>query len=153
MKKKTKTKTKKIKKPTQKQNKKKLMDLVFGLAPMFSVNMLDIEYRWMKEDDNKDLCADITYDEPYQRITIRVYPVFFSLDLREQRKAILHEMCHIITLPSKLQANQLANGKIVTEQSSTDTNEKQTSQIENILDMLMTAKTTKAKTAYDNFLK
>lgn len=141
-----------IRKETKKQVKKKIMELVEGFYNLFNLNSFDIVYYWMEEDE-RDVCASIEYDEPYQRIDINVYPKFFTLDQRTQRKAILHEICHTITLPSKIQSASMLDGKLVTEKAITDLNERTTSIIENILDTVFINKSGRAKEAYKKYIK
>jgi len=143
---------KKVKKLTNKQVRKKIMKLVDGFCNLFGLNLYEIVYFWMKEDE-ENITASVTLEEPYQRISINVYPQFFGLEPREQRKAILHEICHTITLPSKIQANDMLDGKLVTQKAITDMNERTTSIIENILDCLFLQRTGNAKEAYNKYIK
>lgn len=95
----------------------------------------------------------IVYIVEYQQITIEIYPGFWELSLKEQRKALLHEMCHTITIPSKMAACDLLDGVFVPKERIVDINEEATSRIENILDRLLSNGLDYAKQAYADYLK
>lgn len=132
--------------------KRRVDELIHQFSWFFQVNQFDkILIYCEKDEDNR--AAEITLDEPYQRITIRIYPVFFTETLSEQRKALLHEFCHIITLPEKTALHALLDGKLVTPDRIKDLNETATSRIENLLDRLLQNKSKYVATAYAEYLK
>jgi len=67
------------------KNTRKIKDLLFDLDWMFGTAVFDRELLYVKEDEEGKI-AQITVEEDYQRITIRLYPLFFTKDLVEQRK-------------------------------------------------------------------
>lgn len=119
---------------------------------MFGVQNYEKKVVTLKEDEDEK-AAEITFDEPYQTIQIRLYPIFFTKDRQFQRKAIIHELCHTITIPSKTLAFDLLNGSHVTFKHITDENERMTSKIENLLDRLLNNNLKYAKEAYADFIE
>ena len=131
---------------------KKIVDLLDELQWLFHLNnydrQLNLEH---KDEDNKG--AQITFEEEYQRITLDIYPCFFKETPEEQRKMILHELCHTITIPLKVLANDLADGVLVTRQQIKEESERSTSKIENILNGLLQDRLVYAKQGYKNYIK
>lgn len=107
----------------------------------------------LKEKDEDNKCAEITFEEDYQRITVNIYPTFFKQTDKEQRKALLHELCHTITIPMNQLSIDFIRGKAVTEETFYSTMERATSQIENILDGLLRGRFKYASKAYQGFVK
>lgn len=132
-------------------NTKKIEQLLDQLQYVFQVQNYDKEIVILSKDN--DAMAEILFDEEYQRITIYIYPIFFKHKESEQRKALLHELCHTITIPQKRQfVNYIDGENTVTKDTITQTMERATSQIENILDKLFQGKMDYAKKAYNNYL-
>jgi hypothetical protein len=119
---------------------------------LFSLNNFDRVIKLPAEDD-EDVVAEVNFDEKYQRINVRLYPCFFAHTLDEQRKALLHELCHSITIPSKVALHDALDGDLVTKKRANEINETTTSKIENILDGLLRGKLRYARNAYKNYLK
>lgn len=106
------------------------------------------------EDENDEKkAAEITFDETYQFIRIKIFPCFFKETLKDQRKYLLHELCHTITLPEKLLLHNMIDGKLVTQEEIRKANEKATSQIDNILDGLLQGRMSYARKGYSNYLQ
>jgi hypothetical protein len=118
---------------------------------LFNINNFDRRLSIMKEDED-DKCAEVTFVEDYQRIKIKIYPCFFKDNPKEQRKALLHELCHCITIPINRLTVDFMHGKAVTEETIRHEHEKATSKIENILDGLLQGRFQYARTAYNNYL-
>jgi predicted SprT family Zn-dependent metalloprotease len=97
--------------------------------------------------------AEIWFDEKYQTIEITLYNYFFEQSLESQRKILLHELCHTITIPQKDASYKMGDGKLVTKREIDFLNEKETSIIENILDSLLQGKMKYAVEAYNNYGK
>ena len=133
------------------KNEKKIMELLAQLDWLFGTAVMDRELLNIKEDEDHKM-AEVTYEENYQRIIIRLYPCFHAKSLQEQRKAILHEFCHCITLPSKHAMLNLLDGKLITNDQIEFINEKETSRIENLLDRLLKGELQFASKAYNQFL-
>lgn len=131
---------------------KRIQKLLESLDWMFQINNLQRDMV-LKEKDEENKAAEVVYDESYQNITINIYPCFFEHDLKNQRKMILHELCHTITLPSKLALHDFLDGKLVTPDAIYRINEKATSKIENLLDSLLRGKLQYASKAYKEYLK
>jgi hypothetical protein len=130
---------------------KKIVDLLDELQWLFHLNNFDRQIVLVKEDENNK-GVQITFEEEYQRITLDIYPCFFKETPEEQRKMILHELCHTITIPLKVMAYDLADGVLVTKQQLEEGSERSTSKIENILNGLLQDRLVYAKQGYKNYL-
>ena len=120
---------------------------------LFQIQNYDRKFSILKADDGEKK-AEIHYDEEYQTIKISLYPLFFKSKLEDQRKILLHELCHTLTLPQKILFFDFIDGtKTATKDQSIFLNERETSQIENIIDGLLQGKFTYAKKAYRDFIK
>jgi len=106
-----------------------------------------------KEIDRDNIVATVEYDEKYQRIFVDLYPLFFTKDPIEQRKYLLHELCHCITYQLKKLSLDLRDGKVVTEDQIKFEDERATSKLENIFDGFLRGKLKYAKQAYKNYLQ
>jgi len=124
-----------MKHPTKKEEKQ-LQELLDSFDWFFGVKRMDRGLVY-KERDEGGKSAEIRYEEDYQRITLYIYPCFWEGSRKERRKAILHEYCHIITIPSKVGMRELLDGKLITKDRIQEINERETSQIENIIDCLL----------------
>lgn len=124
-----------MKHPTKKEEKA-LQELLDSFDWFFGVKRLERGIVYKKEDEGMK-SAEIKYEEDYQRITLYFYPCFWEGSLKERRKTILHEYCHIITIPSKVGMRELLDGKLITYDRIQEINERETSQIENIIDCLL----------------
>lgn len=133
-------------------NKKRITEFIDGIQWLFNINSFDREII-IKDKDEEERCAEITFREDYQSVTIRIYPTFFKETLYSQRKILLHELCHCITIPMKCLAYDLSNGILVTEKQIKEENERSTSRIENILDGLLQGRLKYAKDAYEKFVE
>ena len=147
-----------MKKSAIKKNKKRVGDLLLGMDWMFNTNQMDRSVIYVKDNPEPNefgdsVCAEIFYDEKYQRVEIKIFPNFFEKSLENQRKMLLHELCHTLTLPAKLESRKLLDGRLITADTIHDTNERFTSKIENILDDLLKGNLHYAKKAYKNYLK
>ena len=138
-------------------NKDKISRFFEEMEWMFGVNNHERIIAFKKEDceneDGDSVTAEITYDEEYQRVKISIYPTFLKCTLAEQRKMLLHELCHIITLPSKTRAYAILDGQAVTKNELMRINEKATSQVENLLHNLLKGNLRYAVKAYNNYLE
>lgn len=141
---------------TLKQNKKKVMVLLEQLDWMFSVQNFDRAVMFQKDDeyfDDDPVHCRITYNEDYQRVTVEIFPTFFKKPLDEQRKIILHELIHTITIPLNQIAFALHAGNLYTPYQIKQSHERATSRIENILDKLLRGGMRCAKKSYKDYLK
>lgn len=138
------------------KNLKRVRKFVEDLRFMFDVSMYEINIFSKNEDEEKGdqiIEATIEVDEKYQTIHIDIYPIFFKRNLENQRKTLLHEMCHILNTPLQEIAESLLAGKLVTEDLISAASEKATSRMENIIDALLKNRLTYAKDAYKDYLK
>jgi hypothetical protein len=119
---------------------------------LFSINNYDRNIIFA-EKDSDHTAAKIECDERYQRITLTIYPHFLTLELEDQRKALLHELCHVWTLDSKALTFDLLEGTHVTFEQAKNVNEVLTSRLENVLNGLLSDRLKYAKTGYKNYLK
>lgn len=143
---------KQAKKRIEKQINELLMDLDF----MFSLQNFSRDVVYLSNDVQEGdsfTMAHVDFDEEYQTISIKIYPIFFEKTPREQRSCLLHELVHSITLPSKQISLDLLNGKLVTESQITFENERLTARIENILDLFLRGGFKYAKKSYIDYEK
>ena len=135
-----------------KKDKTRIIKFLESIEWLFQINGYEKKVVLM-DSDKGDTAAEVNLDIPYQRIEILIYPSFLKQNLYDQRKALLHELCHVLTLPSKEAAHELLEGKLITADRIKKINEEATSKIENILDGLLQGRLTYAKKAYKQFLK
>jgi len=133
-------------------NKGRILKFIDSFQWLFGVQNYSRTIVFEKEDYD-DITAEITFNEKYQRIKIKLYPCFFKEPLEEQRKALLHEFCHVLTIPMKCLFSDFQDGKACTYETIKNTNERETSQIENILNGLLQGRLKYATTAYKNYIK
>lgn len=134
------------------KQKKKITDFFEAIDLLFQINNFSKTIICKEQDDEKK-CAEIFLDIPYQTIEISIYPVFFRRTQKEQRKDLLHELCHCITLPTKIALHDLLSGKLIPSHILQNINEEATSKIENILDGLLQGRFKYATKAYSDYLK
>jgi hypothetical protein len=87
----------------------------------------------IKKENEDNLLADIKVNHQYQTLQVNIYPFFFKETENEQRKCLLHELCHTITSNQKMAAYSLIDGTLITKTIIDGYNEQATSQIENII--------------------
>lgn len=122
-----------------------------GMDWLFQIQNLSKKIDWMKEDEDGK-AAEVIYREDYQTITIKIYPCFFEEEPEEQRKVLLHELCHVITIPMNRLTIEFMQGKAVTDETVRSIHERCTSQIENILDGLLQKRLQYAVRTYGEYL-
>jgi len=133
-------------------NKKRILKFLEAMDWMFSLQNFTTELIFIKNQKGQQT-AEVFYDEKYQNIIIKIYPDFLEEEFINQRKILLHELCHSITLPSKTIFYDFIDGKAITKEQITEINEKATSQIENLLDSLLRNRLLYAKKAYADYIK
>lgn len=137
------------------KDKEKILALLEQFDWMFGVQNFhrNLVYKENDETSNGSLkTAEIFFYEDYQELEIDLFPEFFKSSFQDQRKILLHEFCHVITIPSKKIAFDLLDGRLVTPDKIKDVNEEATSKIENLLDQLLRGNLTYAREAYKNYL-
>lgn len=136
----------------KKSEKARVMNLVKELDFMFSVQYFQKTIIYMQNDDEGISC-DILVERDYNRLRLRIYPIFWKQSLQEQRETLLHEYCHIITDYQNQLVHNLLDGKLVTEEMRRHANEESTSRLEALFDTLLSGGMDYAKKAYKNYLK
>lgn len=139
------------KNPNKAQIKSKIREFLTSFDGLFQIQHYEKEICFSTTD--KNLLADILFDEKYQRLTLTIYPEYFNITPEQQVKTLIHELIHTITIPSEDLALTLIEGNFVTKKQVRDLNEKQTSQIENIFNGLLSGKMNYAFKAYREYLK
>ncbi len=134
------------------KQKRKIREFFITLQDLFQVGNLENSIKWMAENDG-NVAAEITFEEKYQRISIKIFPMFLELPQIEQRKALLHEMCHLITIPLTSIAKDLLDGRFRTREEVDLFGERSTSQIEDLLDFLLCNRFKTIKKKYKAFLE
>ncbi|MFA6295517.1 MAG: hypothetical protein WC666_03805 [Candidatus Paceibacterota bacterium] len=133
-----------------KKEQERIEKLLNNLGFMFNVHNFEKEI--IHEQVDNGSLADISYEENYQRLTLRVYPCFFKQTIDEQRKTILHELCHTITLPLRTSFHEFLDGKATTKEQIKFLNERETSILENLFDLLLKGELNYAKEAYKEYV-
>lgn len=87
----------------------------------------------IKEKDEDEKAAEIITDIPYQLINVYIYPCFFKEEEKDQKKMLVHELCHTITAQHKLSTYDILDGKFIPKKRINEINEEATSKIENII--------------------
>jgi len=141
----------KAKNPTKK-DKDRVKELVWGLDGLFNTINYDLGFIWATEDF-KECAASVDVDEPYQRLVITIYPSFWNHDRDNQRKFILHEMCHVLTDPMNSVIKNLQNGILETDHHRSNAVERSTSYLTEILDAFLLGSYKKKKQAYAKYIK
>jgi hypothetical protein len=139
------------------RKKKRIMNLLEQLDWMFGCQNYQRSVRFEDKDielsNGRIPALEININDDYQELIIIIYPHFFEHDLDNQRKLLLHELCHLITDRLKNLALDLFNGRFRTYDDIQESKEKATSQIENILHKLLCGGMRYAKKAYKEYLK
>lgn len=133
-------------------SRKRITKFLNNIDWMFEINNHEKDVVFEKEDLEPNRYAEIEFEEKYHRMTVYIYPEFFKQDLQNQRKTLLHELCHTLTLPSKLIACELVDGKMHTKDHISHANEVLTSKLEHILDALLQGRLKYAREAYKDYL-
>lgn len=142
----------KPKHPT-KREEKRLMSFTDQMEFLFAVNNYDRSFTYKQKDDKEWVAVEIEINVPYQRINTAIYPIFWTYSLKEQRKILLHEFCHIIIQPVQAVAADLFEGKFRTEEERKNAIEQSTSRVTQLLDSLLQGKNKYAAKAYEKYLK
>jgi len=139
-----------------KKEVKRIVEFLDAVDWAFGLNIFKRTITLEENDHIKEerlLLIQVKIRKDYQDIEFIIFPIFFQEDLQDQRKILLHELCHSITLPSKQAMSDLHEGKLITPETIRKINETETSKIENILDRLLDNELLYFKKAYKNYLK
>lgn len=136
----------------KRNTKKKIMEFMSDMQWLFECGNFDriIVY---PEKDKDHLMAEMSMEEDYQRIKLTIYPTFFKEREEDQRKALLHELSHIFTIPLSCIGKELLDGKFHSREEICFAHERAASKIENVLDALLQGRFKYAKKAYEKYLK
>ena len=139
--------------PTKTQ-KRKLVALMEQLDWFYGVSNQERHLHYAKEQDpeSPDCTADISVDEPYQRIHITIYPSFWKASEDTQREYITHEYTHYLVQPLQRIAKNLQKGRLHTEKDISDAVEKVTSSVAIMVDALLSGHRRYMLRAYKNYL-
>ena len=142
-----------VKKMTVEQNVKLVSSFLDIMDDMFNIATFDKRIICEKLDkkDNGYINAEISVDDMYRRITILLYPRFFNESLETQRRILLHELCHCITDELMTISFDLYTGKLRTKRDMEGANERTTSMIESILDLLLRGELDYLSKAYEDY--
>lgn len=132
------------------KDKKRLSGFLDIFQFLFGIQNYDREIIYAKED-KEDYAACIDIEDDYQRITLTIYPRFFRNTLVNQKRYLLHELCHYLTDPLFAISCSLRDGNVETKEHVRRANEKSTSSIANILDMLLSGSCSKYVSYYRKF--
>lgn len=115
------------------------MDLLEQMDWFFAMKNHERDLFICKEEkqDCPSCAAEITMNERYSRISIRLYPPFWEQPLENQRETLLHEMCHTLILPVQHEATELLDGKLRTSDQVAYAVENSTSRVTIIIDALL----------------
>ena len=105
----------------------------------------------MEKDEDNRMC-EIKMEEDYQRLGLTIYPIFFNHSAEEQRKALLHEMCHTFTIPLSMLNKEILEGTFHSRNEMDFAHERACSKIENVLDALLQGRLRYASKAYKKYL-
>ena len=134
------------------KTKARIFALMTELDWLFDYKNYDRGVVFEKQDE-KHLAAKVVEDREYQRITIHIYPSFFTESLENQRDYILHEFCHTFTHSLQQIAYDLLNGKLQTEPHIHNANEEATSRITRVISALLEGKKQFARKAFAEYIK
>lgn len=134
-----------------KKTTKRVQNFLNEIGWLFGVNNMETRIKLKKA--NGEVAADVYVCFEYRQFHLGLYPTFFRLDRQEQLDALVHELCHVFTLPQKLNASNLRDGHLVTESEINITCENATSAIEQIMSGLLAGKMGYARDAYAKYLK
>ena len=139
----------------KKRNLKRIIKFLEDIEWMFELNNWDrtLTEVLVQPDEYPTLTAEVIPDMTYKDITIKLYPNFFTISLENQRKALLHELVHVVIQDTKMIADDLLHGKFHSQTEIKDANEKAVSTITYYLDYLLTGNLKYAKRAYKDYLK
>lgn len=148
-----KEKSKMLKKHSKDKAKKKVLKFLEDLEWMFDYNNYEKSIVF-KEEDKDEIACEVVEDWDYRRITIKVFPTFFTHSLKDQRKFLLHELCHSYSNKIYQQLHEIINhGKFISWNSVKQNNEECTSRITETISRLLEGNLRYAKRAYSDYLK
>ena len=131
---------------------KRITDFCHEMDFLFDYQNFDRAICYCKEQ-KEGIAAEVKTDIEYRRMTIHLYPSFFTHSIKDQRELLLHEFCHTFTDKIYCKAINLLNGKFETNDTLQMTNEEATSRITNVLHGLLIGRTLYAKKAYAKYLE
>lgn len=119
---------------------------------MFDHGNSDLTITYADKDDGTGTTAEVTYTSKYRRMSLVIYPNFFTDTPALQREYLLHEFCHTFSHDLKDKSHELVDGRLHTKTSLDETNEECTSRISEIMHRLMTGKYKRARGAYKRYV-
>jgi hypothetical protein len=83
-------------------------------------------------DEDGECLMDCNADPVYLQAKIRIFPAFGKRKRRTRERAVVHELCHLVTQEARDLANRARLGKMVTVTETTAVFERMTQRIANI---------------------
>lgn len=136
---------------TKEAVKKRVNDFFTDMEWMFDYQNWDRSVVFKEKDDN-ELAAQVRQEDEYRRITVDIYPCFFTHSPKEQREFLLHEFCHSFSHKLYCASIDLLDGKLHTKEQLRKLNEEATSRVVQIIDALLRGKLRYAKRGYERYL-
>lgn len=136
------------------QIKAKVREFVYEVDWFFDCPYWDRQLVWAHDPHPQDenCNAEVTINEKYQEVSIKIYPRFFKLTLKSQAETLVHELCHLIMQPSKKAGFDLLNGKLITEDRLLEINETATSKLTQRFVTLFEGKSSYLRRAYKKYI-
>lgn len=125
-------------------------DLVKKLTRLFALENYDRSFQYPKED-YEGTAASVHIEEDYQRVCIKLYPVFFKDSAENQKKYLLHEFCHTITHELVNMCDKMINGTFISRDQIKTGCERTTSKATIIIENLLLGYEPAASSAYRTF--
>lgn len=129
---------------------KKIQNFLNEIGFMFEINNWKANLILSHNKEGK--YAEITVHRKYREIDLRLFDEFFGLGRREKADVLIHELCHVYTIPQKLIAASLLEGSLHTNEQIAEVNEEETSVFARIISRLLMGELMYARNAYRDFV-
>ena len=133
-----------------KKTEKRVADFLNDIGWMFDVN--NLETKIVVKEGEEHQRAEVFYDMKYRRFDLTLYEGFFKESRDTQFEMLIHELCHVFTLPAKLHSNNLLDGHLVTKSEVAITCESTTSAISAIIAKLLKGQMQYARDARKKYM-
>lgn len=130
-----------------------VIKLIDSLSDTFDVGTYDLRATLLHEESPTGAACEVNVEQDYHRISINIFPVFFTKHRKDQREFLLHEFCHTVIWDLFKLLTDLKDGKHVTEHQIKEHNERATSRMTHFLNGMMQGHYKRARAAYKEFLK
>jgi len=121
----------------RKEAEKEVQAFVQRWKPRLNLNEWHIETESADKDlpdpdEEGDCLMDCNADPVYLQAKIRIFPAFARRARHNRERAVVHELCHLVTQEARDLANRARLGKMVTVTETTAAFERMTQRIANI---------------------